>query len=234
MRSVTDAEIVSWIGRLGSVGVEHVAAWFGMDGSVAHKRLASLQRDGLLGYGERRDNHRCLYWASTAGLSQCGLDRLSLWPCVPQEFDHAWQIAQVAVELMRGLPEWEVLSAREIAAIEADSGERFASIGIGEAGCRTTHFPALALCSPLARVVPVEVEPQPGTASSLLSVCRGWARARHVNRVYWLTQVGPGLAVRRAVRDAYASDRVTVLQLDDIPLLVASECAIEEASDVLG
>ena len=233
MRTVTDAEIVGWIGRLGAVGVEHVATGFEMERGVARERLVCLQKAGVLGSAERRDDRRSLYWASTAGLSECGLDRLGSWPYVLQGFDHAWQTAQVAVELMRGLPEWGVLSAREIAAIEADSGEPFASVRIGEAGHRMAHLPALVLCSPLARVVPVEVEPRLGTASSLLSVCRGWARARHVSRVYWLAQVGPGLAVHRAVRDARASDRVTVLELDDVSLLVASECAREDASDAL-
>ena len=103
---------------------------------------------------------------------------------------------------MCGLPDWQVLTAREIAAIEAASGEPYASARVSQDGRWTAHLPALALCSPLARVVPVEVQPRLGTVASLLSVCRGWARARHVSRVYWLTQPRPGLAVRRAVESA--------------------------------
>jgi hypothetical protein len=39
--------------------------------------------------------------------------------------------------------------------------------------------------------------------------------------------------VRRAAREALATDRVTVLGFDDISLLVASECAREEANNDL-
>jgi hypothetical protein len=233
MRSVTDAEIVSWIGRLGAVGAEHIEARFGIERDIAHKRLACLQWEGVLGCAKRPGDSQALYWASKTGLSQCGLERLGVWECGPLGFDDALQVAQTAVELMRDLPEWQVLSSREISAIEADSGEPFASVRIFEDGCWTTHSPALVLCSPLARVVPVEVQPRLGTTSSLLAICRGWVRARHISRVYWLTQPSPALAVRRAVRSARASDRIMVLDLHDISLLVASECAREEASDAL-
>ncbi len=227
MQSVADVEIVDWIGRLGAASVEHVAARFGLEQDDVRERLSCLQQDGLLGYTQRRDDHRVLYWASTRGLSRCGLDRLDLWQSNPLGFDDALRIAQVAAELARGLPDWQVLSAREIAAIEAASGEPYASARVSQDGRWTTHLPALVLSSPLARVIPVEVQPRLGTVSSLLAVCRGWARARHVSRVYWLAQHRPGLAVRRAVREALATDRVMVLGLDDVPLLVAREEAID-------
>ncbi len=233
MRSVTDAEIVSWIGRLGASGAEHVAARFGIEPDVAHKRLAWLRRDGVLGCAKRPSDSQVLYWASKTGLSQCGLERLGVWECGALGFDDVLQVAQTAVELMCGLPEWQVLSSREISAIEADSGEPFASVQILEDGRWKAHSPALALCSPLARVVPVEVQPHLGTTSSLAAICRGWVQAGHISRVYWLTQPRPALAVRRAVRSARASDRIMVLDLHDISLLVASECAREEASDFI-
>jgi hypothetical protein len=233
MRSVTDAEIVSWIGRLGASGAEHVAARFGIELDVAHKRLVCLRRDGVLRCAKRPGDSQVLYWASKTGLSQCGLERLGAWECGALGFDDVLQVAQTAVALMRGLPEWQVLSSREISAIETDSGEPFASVRILEDGRWKTHSPALVLCSPLARVVPVEVQPRVGTPSSLLAICRGWARTDRISRVYWLTQPKPALAVRRAVRSARASDRIMVLDLHDISLLVASECAREEAGDVI-
>lgn len=228
--SVGDAEIVEWIGRLGAAGAEHVAVRFAMTRALARERLENLQREGLLeaaALGARRR----LYWASTAGLGQCDLQRLGYWPHKPQGLDHAWQIAQVAVELQVGLPDWEVLSAREVAAIEAGSGEQFASVLVGPLS--TVHLPALVLCSPRTRVVPVEVQPPLGGEFPLVSICRAWRNARHVSRVYWLANFGPDRSVRRAINETHASDQMTVLGLDDVALLIASEAAREEAVDVL-
>jgi hypothetical protein len=233
MRTVSDREIVEWIGRLGAAGTEHVAARFELDRRAVEERLVSLQREELL-EGAEGSARRGMYWASATGLAGCGLERLGGWQDGHLEgFEHAWQVAQVAVELMHGLPDWSVLSAREIAAIEAESGERFASVDVGFGGLRRVHVPTLVLSSPGARIVPVEVQPALGMDSSLLSICRSWGRARHVNRVYWLAELGPGRAVRRIARKALATDRITVLGLDDVPLLVASEAAREEANDAL-
>jgi len=229
MRAVTDVEIVDWIGRLGAAGAQHVAARFAMEPSLAGERLARLVRDGTLEHTQRPGANE-LYWASNAGLEERGLDRLGPWQPEADIFHHAWTVAQVASELALGLPEWEVLSAREIAAVETGSGEPFASVRIGA----DRRLSALVLCSPCARVVPVEIEPPSrDTAAGLVSVCRGWARASHVSRVYWLAKTGPGLVVCRAVREAHASDRLTVLGLDDVSLLVASEEAREDVIDVL-
>ena len=233
MRTFVDAEIVGWIGRLGAAGAQHVAALFEMDPALVRERLECLVSEGRLEQAERPDGQD-LYWASKAGLSEHGLDRLGVWQLDPNDLDHAWTVAGVAVELTLGLIDWDVLSAREVALMDADSGELFASVRVGEDGQRTTRVPALVLCSPLGRAVPIEIEPSRDTAwSSLVSICRGWASARHVNRVYWLARTGPGLRVRRAVREAHASDRVTVLGLDDVALLTASEAAQEDAIDAL-
>lgn len=136
------------------------------------------------------------------------------------------------MQLGLGLPDWDVLSAREIVAIEADSGEQFASVCVRGRGHCTVHIPALALESPGGRVVPVEVQPSL-IAGGLVSLCRAWGRAEHFGRVYWLAPVGPGRVVRRAAREARATGRVMVLDVEDIMLLVASERAREEVIDDL-
>jgi hypothetical protein len=234
MQTERDAEIVNWIGRLGAAGAEHTMSRFGMGRSVAYGRLNSLLRDGLL------DHHSVLfgmpgkYTASTAGLRWQGLDRLGVFRVRPGGFEHSWQVAEAAVQLHLGLPGWQVLSERELRSIEADSGELFASIQTGRVGDHPRlHRPDLVLASPGARVVPVEVELSIKSTLRLQEICRGWARARHIDRVYYLAVAGPGRAVQRAVRKTNATDRVTVLGLDDVLLLTDSEYAIEEASDAV-
>jgi hypothetical protein len=76
-------------------------------------------------------------------------------------------------------------------------------------------------------VVPIEVELSTKSASRLAAICRGWARARHVNTVYYLAAPGPARAVERAVHSTNATDRIRVLGLDDIPLLAKELYAME-------
>jgi hypothetical protein len=232
MRTGMDGEIVCWIGRFGAASAEHVAERFGIDRSVARERLASLSQEGMLERFQQPDASHGLYWASVAGLSCFGLERFGVWREGPEGVEHAWLVAQVAVQLGLGLPDWDVLSAREIVAIEADSGEQFASVCVRGRGHCTVHIPALALESPGGRVVPVEVQPSLTAVGGLVSLCRAWGRTEHFGRVYWLAPVGPGRAVRRA-REARASDSVMVLDVEDIMLLVASERAREEVIDDL-
>ncbi len=233
MRTGIDGEIVCWIGRFGAASAEHVAERFGIDRSVAREWLVSLTQEGMLERFERPDAAHGLYWASEAGLRCFGLERFGVWREGPDGVEYAWLITQVAVQLERALPDWIVLSAREIIAIEADSGEQFASVRVGKRGHRTVHVPALALESPCDRIVPVEVQASCGGESGLVALCRAWRRAELVGRVYWLSPVGPARAVRRAAREAHATDRVMVLDLRDIMVLVASERAREEVSDDL-
>jgi hypothetical protein len=96
------------------------------------------------------------------------------------------------------------------------------------------HRPDLALTHPGVGVVPVEVELSIKSASRLAAICRGWARARHIDRVYYLAAEGPRRAVLRAVRATNATDRVTVLAMDDIASLAAEQRAGHEAGHVLG
>jgi hypothetical protein len=175
-----------------------------------------------------------MFTATAAGLRWRGLERLGVARLAPGSFEHAWQVAEAAVELHRFLPEWRVLGERELRAVEADSGELDGSVQIGTiAGQPRLHRPDLVLVSPSARLLPVEVELSVKSSLRLRDICRGWARARHIDRVYYLAAPGPAGAVQRAVRAASASDRVSVLGLDDFSLLADSECAREEAVDAL-
>jgi hypothetical protein len=225
MQTERDAEIVGWLGRVGAAGVEHVMERFGMGRSWAYARLASLVADGLL--EQRMLLHRKpgLYVATAEGLRWRGLRRLGVYKVSPGSFEHAEQVAGVAVALHRGFPGWEVISEREIRVEESDKGELLASARVGElpGGRAALHRPDLALLSPEGRVLAVEVELSVKTASRLRTICRGWARARHVSHVYYLAAPSAARAVARAVKETRAQDRVTILALEDATTLAGVE-----------
>jgi hypothetical protein len=232
VQTARDREIVEWIGRLGAAGAEHVVGRFGMSRSPVYARLASLVADGLL--EQRRLPYRepGLYVATAEGLRWCGLERLGLHRVSPGSFEHSRRIASTAAALHLGLPRWRVLSEREVRAEEADTGELMASVKLGDlpGGRQALHRPDLALVSPEGRVVAVEVELSVKAARRLQAICRGYARARHLDRVYYLTTRAAARAVERVVAHVRAEDRVMVLALEDTAALVDAE--LEEASRV--
>jgi hypothetical protein len=148
----------------------------------------------------------------------------------PGGFEHAWQIAQTAVDLGMRLPGWEVLSERELRAIEAENEKLFASVQVGDiAGRPQMHRPDLVLVSSGGRVVPVEVELSHKAPGRLDAICRGWARARHIGSVYYLAAPRPTRALERSTRRVNALDRICVLPVEDTAGLAERELAIERS-----
>lgn len=166
-----------------------------------------------------------LYVASAEGLRWCRLERLGVYRVGPGGFEHAREVARAAVALNADLPGWDVLSEREIRAAESDRGELVASARVGElpGGRPALHRPDLAVISPEERVVAVEVELSVKAPRRLAGICRGYARARHIDRVYYLATPAAARAVARAVVETRAQDRITVLALADVQSLVAIE-----------
>ncbi len=109
-----------------------------------------------------------------------------------------------------------MLSEREIRAHERDEGELLASARVGElpGGRPALHRPDLALLSPQGRLLAVEVELSVKAPARLAAICRGWARARHVNGVYYLATPQAVRAVSRGVAEMRAGDQITVLPLE--------------------
>lgn len=234
MVTCRDAQIVAWLGRIGAAGAGHVRERFGMGRTTTYVRLASLTRDGLVEHRTVLYGWPGMYSATAAGLRWQGLERLPVFRVRPGGFEHAWRAASVAVALHRHLPGWEVWGEREIKARElASEGELLASARIGSIGSvPMLHRPDLAVVSPSGRMLGVEVELSVKAPARLIQICRGWARARHLAHVYYLAVPNVGRAVDRAVQAARASDRVTVLALDEIERLARSELAREEATNV--
>jgi hypothetical protein len=234
MQTEKDQEIVGWVGRLGAAGAEHVMARFGMGRSWAYARLSRLVADGLLEQKTLLYRQPGLYVASPEGLRWCGLERLGVYRVGPGGFQHAQQAAAAAVALHRGLSGWEVLSEREFRAAESDRGELVASVKVGElpGGRPALHRPDLAVLFPDGRTVAVEVELSVKAPRRLAGICRGYARARHIERVYYLATPAAARAVARAIAETRAEDRVVVLALGDVESLVRAECG--EVSHVRG
>jgi hypothetical protein len=225
VQTARDREIVDWIGRLGAASADHVMHRFGMGRTQAYARLSRLVRDGLLEQRRLLYGEPGLYLATAEGLRWCGLARLGTHRIRTAGVVHACQIATVAVELTAELPGWSVLSEREIRSQEVDDGELLGSGVTGElaGGRRALHRADLLLVSGSGRRVAVELELSVKARRRLLAICRGWGRARHVAHIYYLAAPAAARAVRRAVRDLRAEDRITVLALDETSALAASE-----------
>ncbi len=231
MQTERDAKIADWICRIGAAGVEHVARWFGIHPQTAKVRLASLAKDGLLERHLVLWNRPAIYTATRAGLRWQGLDFMKVRDVRPGGFEHAWQVAEAAVDLHLRLPDWEVVSDREIRAIELENEKFRGSAQVGQIhGLPHFRWPDLALVSPSGRVVPVEVELTNKGISRLTTICKGWARARHVEGIYYLAAPRVAPTVERAAKKANACDRIWVLPVEDTAGLAERELAIERAA----
>ncbi len=225
MQTDRDAQIVGWIGGLGAAGAEHVAGRFGMSSSMAYRRLALLVRDKLLVQHYVLYARPVLYAATRQGMRWRGLSGFEACVITPGTFEHAWQVAEVAVPLIRGLPGWQVWSDRELRWHERQERQLLGSVRVGSRGGDrpALHRPDLVLRSPRGRVVAIEVELSVKDRARLKKICLGWARARHVDAVYYLATPHAAKAVGRAVADTRAEDRIQVLGLGDVGEVVARE-----------
>ncbi len=221
VQSDRDAEIVGWVGALGAAGAEHVMGRFGMGRSWCYERLERLTADGLLASRALLHRRPALYVASRAGLRWQGLGRMDVCRVKPGGFEHAWQLASVAVELHGLLGGFQVLSEREIRLHESEERELLASARLGHSERAGAHRPDLALIDPAGGVCAVEVELSVKARARLRAICTGYARARHLRHVYYLAAGAPARALTRAVRETHAQERITILHLHDTQALAA-------------
>lgn len=217
MQTEKDAEIVGWIGCLGAAGAGHVMGRFYMGRSWAYSRLSKLVMDGLLEQRMLLYRQPGLYLATADGLRWQGLGRLGVYKVSPGGFQHAWEVANAAVSLHRVLPDWEVLSEREIRIQESDQGELIASTKLGElpGGRPALHRPDLALVSPDGNLVAIEVELSVKAPRRLAAICRAWARARHISATYYIATPAAASAVQRAIAETRSEDRIVVLPIEE-------------------
>lgn len=225
MQTHRDKEIVDWIGRLGAAGASHVMRRFAMGRTTSYARLNGLVADGLLVHRTILYGEPGLYLAAADGLRWCGLERLGVFRISAAGFVHAREVASAAVEIGGALPGWRLMGERELRAEELDEGELLGSAKVGELanGQPALHRPDLVLLSPSGRAVAVEIELSIKSRRRLARICRGWARARHLEHVYYLAEPGPARAVKRAVAEVRAEEKISVLPLNGAQLLASLE-----------
>jgi hypothetical protein len=229
MQTNRDAEIVYWIGCLGAAGAEHVMRALGMSRSVAYQRLNSLTRDGLLEHHAVLYGRPGMYTATLTGLRWQGIAHLGVCNVRPGGFEHAWQVADTVIELGEAMLDWDLMSERELRSMESEHGKLITSAQVGRVADRAMlHRPDLVLMCTARLVVAIEVELSTKAAPRLAAICNGWARARHVNTVYYLAAPGPARAVQRAVEATRTVDRIRVLDLHDIRQLAKEQYAMQD------
>jgi hypothetical protein len=55
-----------------------------------------------------------MYTATLAGLRWKGIGHLGVVRVRPGGFEHAWQVARTAVQFGRAMPDWDVMSERQL------------------------------------------------------------------------------------------------------------------------
>jgi hypothetical protein len=214
-RASERAALLGWIGGLGAVTAEALAARQAISVASARGRLLAARRDGLL-LGQRPlTAEPTLYTLSPVGAGQCGLDRCRV---SASNAHHLIVCAGVAVALERCYPDHRVQGERELRRDERERGGVLASalLGMGFDGEPVRHRPDLVLWpnEPAGALpVAVEVELTIKAPRRLLQICRAWARARCVAGVLYLASPAVERPLERAVVRASADERVLILPL---------------------
>lgn len=228
MQTNRDADIVEWLGRMGAAGAEHVGERFGLGVRTVYRRFSLLKADGLIEHHQLLYHFPGMYSATRRGLRWRGLGRFLVFEASPGKFEHTWRATGAAVALHQGLPDWRLLSEREIRAREIDEKKLVVSAYVGPSSRGNRHHRAdLALVSPSGRITAIEIELNEKGPAALEKICRAWTRARHVDHVYYLAPDGPRRGVTRVVQRLKADDRITVLGLEDVDGIAERELARE-------
>lgn len=218
MMTQRDFEILAWIGGLGAVGQEHLRRRFAISENSCYTRLRRLIEEELLTANILLHRRPGMYVATRRGLRWSGLTPLGVARISAGTYAHAWEVATVAVALEERFPGAQLSSVRTIRARERDERELLASVQLGmrSNGVQMLHRPDLALELAPRRTVAIEVELTAKAPLWLDSILRGWARASHVEHVYYLSTPNAARALERAIERVRAEDRITVLALTDV------------------
>jgi len=224
-------ELVRWTAGLGAVTAQSVSVHAGVSVASARARLAAAERRGLLLSHRPLRDTPALYAATRVGLRAVGAHDLGPCRVSAATAAHQAECARVAAELERRYPGHRVQGERELRAIERELGRAVASAEVTlaasgaaglvarsrrRAGQRPLHRPDLVLWAdgrggglPVA----VEVELTAKAPARLAAICLAWARARTVSGVLYLAPPEVERAVRRAIAQAHAGERVVVVPL---------------------
>jgi len=207
-----DRQLVGWVGRLGAAGVADVSVRFGLGRTAGYRRVAACIEAGLL------DRVRLLYGApallvpTRRGLRWAGLEALGPSRVGVATFGHWAATARLAALLeARGALLW---SERELRHHEREAGRLIASVEVDRRGERRLHRPDLVLIDRAGGLpVAIEVELTVKGSRRLSSICRGYARARHIAGARYYAAPEPARALERAIDTVMAHDLIDVRPL---------------------
>ncbi len=211
-------ELVRWTAGLGAVTAGALAHRFDVGLASARARLRAAERAGLLTSSRPLAGRLALYTATRAGLRAIGARGIEPCRVSASNATHLAACAGVAAALARCYPDHRVQGERELRRDEREHGASLASATLGATSGERwqLHRPDLVLwtCEP-SEVLPVavEVELTVKAPRRLLEICRAWARCRQIDGVLYLVAPEVERALRRAVEQARATEKLVILPL---------------------
>ncbi len=210
-------EATRWAAELGAVTADALAARSQVSMASARAVLQSGARAGVLSRSQPLHRRPALYAATARGLRATDSLSLGAGRVSASNAAHLIAVAQVAAALERRQPDHRVQGERELRRDERLAGRALASARLGTApdGAPALHRADLILWPHREDALPVavEVELTVKAPRRLAVICRAWARCQLVEAVLYYAPPDVSRAVRRAIEEAHAGDRVVVLPI---------------------
>jgi hypothetical protein len=214
-------ELARWTASLGAVTAEALAHRHAVSVASARARLGYARRAGLLSRERPLSGRPALFSVTRAGLRVCGMRGVQPCSVKGAGAHHLIVCAAVAAALERCYPDHRVAGERELCRDERECNRPLASAELGwaHAGGSARHRPDLVLWPDTGGGPPiaVEVELTIKARRRLVEICRAWARSRTIAGVLYFAPADVERALRRAIEEAHASERIVVLPLDSLP-----------------
>lgn len=210
-RHCRDRELLIFLGRHGAASIKHVMAALGVGQTMAYRRVAECVERSLVERLALLRGEPTLLRATRQGLHYAGLG-LPVAEVSPGGASHLLRCASVALDLGARYGHENVLTERELRALERAERRPFASAKVGElpSGHPRLHRPDLVLLGE-EQPVAIEVELRPKERQRLEQILRAWRRASWVAEVRYLCAPGETRrAVERAIRRTRAEGRVLI------------------------
>ena len=211
-------EAVRWAAELGAISPDALAIRWQVSTSSARGVLRSAEQAGMVAAARPLHGRPALYAVTARGLRATDTRELGTGRVSASNAAHLMAVARVAATLERRHGDHRVQGERGLRRDERAAGRALASARLGTApdGGPALHRADLTLWprpesggGPVA----IEVELTIKAPRRLVAICRAWARCALVDAVIYYAPPDARRAVRRAIEQARAGDRVVVLPL---------------------
>ncbi len=211
-------EAVRWAAELGAVPPDALAIRWRVGTASARAALRSAERAGLVTETRPLHGRPALYAVTARGLRASDARELGAARVSASNAAHLMAVARVAATLEGRHGDHRVQGERGLRRDERAAGRALASARLGTApdGGPALHRADLTLWprdENAGGPVAIEVELTVKAPVRLVAICRAWARCRLVDAVLYYAPPDAARAVRRAIEQARAGDRVVVLPL---------------------